>query len=135
MVFALLWYYCRQIAISSQLSLYQRTLTLSREELFFWFFKTKKEEKNRPNRNISVKAVATLYVEGLGSRYPIIKWNITYFITFYQTGWFSSICLLHEKIVFSNDQLIIQKTEIRLSITKLCRHQFEAEVFDQEPLL
>ena len=63
-------------------------------------------------------------------------------MTFYKIVWFSSICLLHglvifsqQKIVFSADQLIFQKRELDFSITKQCRYELEAVLFDQEWLL
>ena len=39
------------------------------------------------------------------------------------------------EIVFSADQLIIQKQMLDFSITKPCSYQFEAMFFNQEPLL
>ena len=47
--------------------------------------------------------------------------------------WFSD--LLVTKIAFSADQLIIQKWKLDFSITRPCRYQFEAEVFNQVQLL
>jgi hypothetical protein len=39
-----------------------------------------------------------------------------------------------QEIVFSADQLIIQKQKLDVLITKLCRYQFEVAVFNQEGL-
>ena len=47
--------------------------------------------------------------------------------------WFSDLWVT--KIVFSADQLIIQKQKLEFSIPKPCRDQFEAVVFNQEWLL
>jgi len=63
-------------------------------------------------------------------------------MTFYQIGRFSSIFYLHglvifkeQKIAFSADQLIIQKQKLYFSITKPCKDEFKAMVFNQEQLL
>ena len=47
--------------------------------------------------------------------------------------WFSDLQVT--KNCFSADQLIIQKRKLYFSITKPCRYQFEAMVFNQEWLL
>ena len=40
------------------------------------------------------------------------------------------VILRLQKIAFSADQLIFQKRKLYFSITKLCRYEFEATVFN-----
>ena len=56
--------------------------------------------------------------------------NFLPFVT-YMVEW----SLGNKKIVFSADQLIIQKRKLDFSITKPCRYQFEVSIFNQERLL
>ena len=77
-------------------------------------------------------------VEGLGTCqcngilvYDFLSNRMIFF--HFSSTWFSNLQVTNN--AFSADQLIIQKRKLDFSITKPCRDQFEATVFNQERLL
>ena len=103
------------------------------------------EQRTQPKLHLPWTDVdTTYYVSKLRWQRDQVQLNeIAYqFMTFYQIGLFSFICLLHglvifrkQNIAFSADQLILQKRKLYFSIAKPCRFEFEAMVFNQEQLL